>query len=167
MKTQAVGGFTWARKYNDNDVFNLGGEYFYNSVGYSDPAIYPGLFFNDSHQPQLNFFYTGKHYAALFASLPAPYSWNYTTFTLSTIGNLSDKSFVTRLDYSVTLLTHLTFEAFAAGHYGHLGGEFRLGVDIPAQLNCPPPGMAPDATVPAISVNAPVVDLGVALRLAI
>ncbi len=167
VKTQAVGGFTWARKYNDNDVFNLGGEYFYNSVGYSDPAIYPGLFFNDSGQPQLNFFYTGKHYAALFASLPAPYSWNYTTFTLSTIGNLSDKSFVTRLDYSVTLLTHLTFEAFVAGHYGHLGGEFRLGVDIPPQMLCNPDGTPNGVVIPEVKVSAPIVDLGIALRLAI
>ncbi len=164
VKTQAVGGFTWARKYNDNDMFTLGAEYFYNSVGYSNPSIYPGLFFNDSGQPQLNFFYTGKQYAALFASLPAPYSWNYTTFTLSTIGNLSDRSFVTRLDYSVTLLTHLTFEAFAAAHYGHLGGEFRLGLNIPAQTLC---DAAMTPTAPAIQVNAPVVDMGIALRLAI
>ena len=78
----------------------------------------------------LNFFYTGRHYAALFASLPAPYSWNYTTFTFSTLSNLSDKSFVSRLDYSVTLLTHLTFEAFAGVHYGTRGGEFRIAIDI-------------------------------------
>jgi len=170
VKTQAVGGFTWARKYNDNDVFNLGGEYFYNSVGYSDPAIYPGLLFNDRREALFNFFYTGKHYAALFASLPAPYSWNYTTFTLSTIGNLSDKSFVTRLDYSVTVLTHLTFEAFAGAHYGHLGGEFRFAIDIPQQYQCDPMTGLPDVTKPtfqAVHVDAPIVDLGVALRLAI
>ena len=97
-----------------NDVLSIGGEYFYNSIGYADPSLYPGLLFNDRGTPMLNFFYTGRHYAALFASLPAPYSWNYTTFTLSTIGNLSDQSFVSRFDYSVTLLTHLTFEAFVA-----------------------------------------------------
>ncbi len=101
----------------------------------------------------------------VFASLPAPYSWNYTTFTLSTIGNLSDKSFVSRLDYSVTLLTHLTFEAFAAVHYGHLGGEFRLGLDIPRTVATSPTAMTTIA--PAIHANAPIVDLGVALRLAI
>ena len=66
----------------------------------------------------LNFFYIGRHYAALFLSLPAPYSWNYTTFTLSTLSNLSDMSFVSRVDYSVTLLTHLTLEDFI--------GTFRL-----------------------------------------
>jgi hypothetical protein len=170
VKTQAVGGFTWSRKYNDNDVFNLGGEYFYNSVGYSDPAIYPGLLFNNQNQALFNFFYTGKHYAALFASLPAPYSWNYTTFTLSTIGNLSDKSFVTRLDYSVTLLTHLTFETFVAAHYGHLGGEFRFAIDLPQQYRCDPTTGLPNPampTVPPVHVEAPIVDVGLALRLAI
>ena len=151
IKPQVVGGLTWARKYNDNDVLTIGGEYFYNSVGYADPAIYPGLFLEN----QLNFFYTGRHYAAVFASLPAPYSWNYTNFTLSTIGNLSDRSFVTRLDYSVTLLTHLTFEAFAGVHYGHVGGEFRLGFPT-----C-------DASGNYVQAQPPLVDLGVALRLKI
>ena len=167
IKPQAVGGVTWSRKYNDNDVLTIGGEYFYNSVGYDDPSVYPGLLFNDKGTPMLNFFYTGRHYAAVFASLPAPYSWNYTTFTLSTIGNLSDQSFVTRFDYSVTLLTHLTFEAFAAGHYGHRGGEFRLGFDIDQQALCDANGMPTGGAIPAIHVNAPVVDLGLALRLKI
>ena len=88
---------------------------------------------NNTGVPQLNFFYTGRHYAALFASLPAPYSWNYTTFTLSTIGNISDRSFVSRLDYSLTVLTHLSFEAFAAVHFGYKAGEFRLGADFAEQ----------------------------------
>jgi hypothetical protein len=166
IKPQITSGVTWAHKYNDNDVLTIGGEYFYNSVGYSDPKLYPGLLFNDSHTPQLNFFYTGRHYAALFASLPAPYSWNYTTFTLSTISNLSDLSFVSRLDYSLTLLTHLTFEAFAAVHYGHTGGEFRLGFDIPAQQTCDAAGNLV-TIVPPIHQDAPLFDLGLALRLAI
>jgi hypothetical protein len=155
IKPQVATGVTWSRKYNDNDAFTLGGEYFYNSIGYSDPAIYPGLLAKN----QINFFYTGRNYAAVFASLPAPYSWNYTTFTLSTIGNLSDLSFVSRIDYAVTLLTHLTFEAFAAVHYGTLGGEFRLGFDL---TTCGPNGNAV-----TISQPAPLVDLGVALRLKI
>jgi hypothetical protein len=162
----APAGLTWSRKYNDNDVLNIGAEYFYNSIGYSDPSLYPGLLFNDSGTPMLNFFYTGRHYAAVFASLPAPYSWNYTTFTLSTIGNLSDQSFVSRFDYSVTLLTHLSFEAFVAGHYGHRGGEFRLGFDVAPQTECGPMNTT-ITTVPAIHINAPIVDLGVALRLKI
>ena len=57
-----------------------------------------------------------------------PTPGTYTTFTLSTLGNLSDRSFITRLDYSLQLLTHLRFEAFVAVHYGTREGEFRFGV---------------------------------------
>ena len=165
VKAQAVVGGNWSRKYNDNDMFTLGAEYFYNQPGYADPSLYPGLLANKSGAPQLNFFYTGRQYAALFASFPAPYSWNYTSFTLSTIGNLSDRSFVSRLDYSLTVLTHLSLEAFAAVHYGYSHGEFRFGIDLPAALgadqsmNC--------VTIPAVSYDPLLLDLGVALRLKI
>jgi hypothetical protein len=168
IQTQMATGLTWANKYNDNDAFTLGAEYFYNSVGYSNPSIYPGLLVEN----QLSFFYTGRHYAAVFASLPAPYSWNYTTFTLSTIGNLSDLSFVSRLDYSVTLLTHLTLEAFGAVHYGTANGEFRFGIDIPAIYQCAVTNPTTNA-MQAVQVSPPthrepaILDLGIALRLAI
>jgi len=106
----------------------VGGEYFFNSLGYDDPGIYPGLLarLNDFSEPP-QFFYLGRQYAALFLLLPAPGSWDLTTFALSTLGNLSDRSFITRLDYSYTLLTHLRFEAFVSVHYGKTNGEFRLG----------------------------------------
>ena len=125
IKPQITVGGTYSLKYNDNDVFTVTGEYFYNTLGYDDPRVYPGLFLSNSFQ----FFYTGRHYAALSAIAAAPYSWNYTTFTLSTLGNLSDQSFITRLDYSLTMLTHLRFEAFGAVNYGRRDGEFRLGVN--------------------------------------
>ncbi len=65
---------------------------------------------------------------ALFCSLPPPYSLDTHTFTLSTIGNLSDRSFITRLDYSLVVLTHVRFEAFVSGRYGNEHGEFRFGI---------------------------------------
>ena len=167
IKTQAVAGINWSRKYNDNDVFTIGGEYFYNQPGYADASLYPGLLSNNTGVPQLNFFYTGRHYAALFASLPAPYSWNYTTFTLSTIGNISDRSWVSRLDYSVTVLTHLSFEAFVAAHYGYKAGEFRLGADFAAQTAADPTMPANCITYPAASFDPLLFDFGVALRMKI
>jgi hypothetical protein len=151
LKVQAVGGVEWSHKYNDNDMFTIGGEYFYNQPGYSNASVYPGLLLNSNYTSILNFFYTGRQYAALFASFPAPYSWNLTTFTLSTLSNLTDQSFITRLDYSYTLLTHISLEAFAGLHYGHAGGEFRLGFDIP--------GVG--------SRDPSLIDLGLALRLKI
>jgi hypothetical protein len=177
LKVQAVGGINWSHKYNDNDMFTIGGEYFYNQPGYADTSLYPGLLFNSSHTPQLNFFYTGRQYAALFASFPAPYSWNLSTFTLSTLSNLSDLSFISRVDYSYTLLTHITLEAFVGVHYGSRGGEFRLGFDIPAQYTEKPlaAGASPDPSgavpcnlsVPAVKNDPALIDLGLALRMKI
>jgi len=123
IKPQVVVGGTYSLKYNDNDVFTITGEYFYNSVGYDDPHVYPGLFFAGAFQ----YFYTGRQYGSVSLVAAAPYSWNYTTFTLTTLGNFSDQSFVSRLDYSLVLLTHLRFEAFGAVNYGRDAGEFRLG----------------------------------------
>ncbi|HMF40972.1 MAG TPA: hypothetical protein VKQ32_09760 [Polyangia bacterium] len=168
VKTQTVLGANYSRKYNDNDMWTVGAEYFYNQPGYTDASLYPGLLSNNTGVPQLNFFYTGRHYAALFASFPAPYSWNYTTFTLSTIGNISDRSFVSRLDYSLTVLTHLTLEAFAAVHFGYKAGEFRLGADFSEQT-ATLPGTTPPIcfTIPAASYDPLLFDFGVALRLKI
>jgi hypothetical protein len=176
-QTQIVGGVNWSHKYNDNDMYTLGLEYFYNQPGYSDTSLYPGLLFNDTGQPIFNFFYTGRQYGALYATFPAPYSWNYTTFTLSTLANLSDLSFISRLDYSVTILTHLSVEAFVGVHYGSRGGEFRLGFNIPTQYSplqpLPPaqPGQPPP-TVPCVVIpestrDPAILDLGLALRLKI
>jgi hypothetical protein len=150
IKPQATGGLSWSHKYNDNDMLTVGAEYFYNALGYSDPNVYPGLI--APRTPPLSeapsFFYLGRQYAAVFISVPAPYSWDLHSFTLSTLGNFSDKSFITRFDYGLTLLTHLRFEAFAAVHYGHSNGEFRLGF-------------------PSLAITPALLDLGVALRVAI
>jgi hypothetical protein len=150
LKTQAVGGISWARKYNDNDLFTIGAEYFYNQPGYADRTLYDPLIAQAAMgNAPVNFFYLGRHYAALSLAFPAPYSWNYTTFALSVLGNLSDGSYVSRLDYSVTLLTHLTFQAFAALHFGQEGGELRFHYALNGVTYVP----------------TPLVDLGVALRL--
>jgi hypothetical protein len=180
-ETQAVGGINYSRRYNDNDMWTAGVEYFYNNAGYSSASSYadaiscvasasnpllglPPCSINtplSSPFAVLPFFYLGRHYGAVFISLPAPYSWNYTTFTLSTLGNLSDGSYISRLDYAVTILTHLSLEAFIGVHYGNGGGEFRF--KLPDNLQ-PLLSAATNRPTP----NAyPVLDLGVALRLKI
>lgn len=168
-ETQAVGGLNYSRKYNDNDMWTAGFEYFYNHPGYTDASVYPKALQYALANPTLlsggnpfslfPFFYLGRQYAAVFASFPAPYSWNYTTFTFSTLGNLSDKSFISRIDYSVTVLTHLSVEAFVGLHYGQVGGEFRF--ELPSSL-------ASQLGVSAATLNAyPIVDVGAALRIKI
>jgi hypothetical protein len=131
VKPQATGGVSYSIKYADKDVFTVGAEYFYNGLGYGDTAVYPGLILphSQSLRESATFFYLGRQYAALFATAPAPYSWDNTTFTLSNLANLSDHSGITRFDYSFILLTHLRFEAFTAVHWGSSHGEFRFGFD--------------------------------------
>jgi hypothetical protein len=167
LQTRAVGGINWVHKYNDNDIFTIGAEYFYNQPGYTDTSLYPGLLFNQSGTPMLNFFYTGRQYGALFASFPMPYSWNLSTFTLSTLGNLTDMSFISRLDFSYVLLTHLSLETFIGVHYGSEGGEFRLGFDVPAQYR--PSATTPGACdfIPAFHRDPALIDVGIALRMKI
>jgi len=149
---QAVAGVTWSWKYSDEDSLMLGAEYFYNRNGYQDPRVYPVLLYRQfaEGRPYFTPFYLGRHYAGVFLHFPKPGSWNDTTFILSTIGNLSDRSYLTRLDYTVLLLTYLQLEAYAAVRYGTLGGEFRMGFDVQG-----------------LHVPAPVLDLGVALRVSL
>jgi hypothetical protein len=154
---QAVGGVNFSRKYNDNDTFTVGAEYFYNGLGYDGPAVYPGLVLPHSRElsESANFFYLGRHYAALYLTFPAPFSLDTHTFTLSTIGNLSDRSFITRLDYALVVLTHIRYEAFVSGRYGNEHGEFRFGMQ---NLN-----------LGGVSFSRPAafIDFGMALRVAI
>jgi hypothetical protein len=152
-----VGGASYTRKYNDNDTFTVGGEYFYNALGYASPTAYPGLVL--PHSVSLNdsasFFYLGRQYAAVYVSFPAPYSLDNHTFTLSTLGNLSDRSFITRFDYSLIALTHMRFEAFVSARYGNENGEFRFGVSHLSFAGIP------FDRAPAL------MDFGLALRIAI
>ena len=142
-------------------------------VSRPSPLANPELLFANHFTP----FYVGRHYGGLYLLLPQPGSWNLHTFTLSVLGNLSDKSFVGRVDWSVTLLTYLTFEAYLAGHFGANGGEFRLGIDVPSRLLALDPvrcaqiggaaaGAATCAT-PALQRGAPIADAGVAVRVSL
>ncbi len=159
-KPQVTGGVSYTRQYADKDTFTVGAEYFYNGLGYSTPKDYPGLII--PRTPPLRnpatFFYLGRQYVGVFATAPAPYSWDNTTFTFSTLANLTDRSAITRLDYSLTVLTHVRFEAYGAVHYGQKNGEFRFGFDS-NDLPCPP--KTPIDVAPALF------DVGVGLRVAL
>ncbi|WP_242338862.1 MULTISPECIES: hypothetical protein [Anaeromyxobacter] len=171
----AVVGGSWSAKYSDEDTVTLGAEYSFDDAGYDSKDVYPFLL---AGAPELTGdpsaplrqrdptafrpFYLGRHYAGAFVLLPSPGTWNDTTFTVSVLGNLSDRSFVARLDHALLALTYLRVESFVAASFGARGGEFRLGVDVP--LSDVAPGLPPDVT---ISVPPPVVQLGVALRVSL
>jgi hypothetical protein len=156
-RAQIVAGTSYSLRYNDSDAVTLGAEYFYNQLGYENSDAYVGLFLPRSVplSGAASFFYIGRHYGALSAHLPAPFSWDLHSFSLTTLGNFSDRSFITRLDYAYTLLTHLTFEAFSSVRYGRSVGEFRFGVN------------SVDLDGVSLSLPPRLLDLGIGLRLSI
>lgn len=146
---QAVVGAEIAIKYNDEDSFFLGAEYFYNQWGYEDPELYLWLLLQGGFRP----LYLGRHYGGVGAILPSPGSWNDSTFSLSALGNFSDLSFLSRLDYSVRVLTDMSVNVFATKYFGR-EGEFKFKIKVPSL-----------GTTPAVNVPAPSWDVGAGLRM--
>jgi hypothetical protein len=161
-KPQVTGGISYTRQYADKDTFTLGAEYFYNGLGYSSAKDYLGLLFprDQTLSNPATFYYLGQHYLGIFATAPAPYSWDNTTFTLSNLTNLTDRSGIVRLDYSLTVLTHMRFEAYGAVHYGQKNGEFRMGIDVDLNLPC-------SSVTMQYHSSPSLFDLGVGLRVAL
>jgi hypothetical protein len=156
---QAAGGVTYSINFEGNKSITLGAEYFYNSASYSRDEYLPLLILG-GFQP----FYVGKHYLALSATLLE--TAQKRTWILSGIGNLSDGSYIARLDFVVTVLSYLSVESYVAGHFGRTGGELRLGFPR-ADLS----SVDGVTGVPSGSIfgplNAPILDVGVGLRLSI
>ena len=157
-QVQASGGARTTVNYTESRALTIGGEYFYNPVGANTALLYPWLILQNQYTP----FYAGQHYAALYA-LAAGLPGNFTnvSMALSTLGNLTDWSFITRLDVFVLVLSYLNVEAFGAVHYGARGGEFRFGLDLPSidvgggQFTSP------------LHLAAPSADFGLGVRIAL
>jgi hypothetical protein len=173
LTPQLVAGGTWSWRYSDEDSLTVGAEYFYNDLGYDRPDVYPFLLAGAptlgsagavvQQDPQaFRAFYLGRHYGALNLFLPKPGSWNDTTIVATVLGNLSDHSYVARLDSSVLALTYLTVETFVAVHFGQKGGEFRL--TLPADAAALAQAQSGGASFPT---GAPIVDVGISLRVSL
>lgn len=148
---QGVVGAEASFKYTDNDNVSVGAEYFYNQAGYDSAALYPFLFLNNAYTP----LFTGRHYAAVYAFAAAPFDFNDINLTVSTLGNLSDLSFISRFDVQYVVLQYLTVNAFVSAHWGQIG-EFKLGLDVDPVLPLLPDGFV---------LKNEMVDAGLALRM--
>lgn len=161
---QVVAGAEIAIKYNDRDSFFIGAEYFYNGAGYKDASLYPWFLgasayyeaiLDDEMAAQTEDlftpFYLGQHYAGAYVSFPSPGRWDEGSITASTLANLSDESYISRVDLSVRALTFLTLNTYTQVHYGE-AGEFHFSYEIE-----PVPGILDDG----FSLPAPIVDFGV------
>jgi len=149
----AAGGLTWSFKLTDQDAMTLGAEYFYNAAGYTKKRIYPWLIFQGAYAP----FYVARDYAGAYCYFTVPGTNGNQTITLSNLSNLTDRTGVARVDWTILALTHLQVETYAAGLYGAAGGEFRFGLDTgPQVINGIP--------IPALHLPAPLAQAGAALR---
>ena len=111
--------------YSDQDSVYLGLEGFYNEAGYEDSSLYPWLLFKGDFKP----LYNGRFYGGGYVSLPQPGEWNDSSFTFSLLSNLSDPTFLIRLDARVRVLTYLDLSVWGSAFFGE--GELRLGVEVP------------------------------------
>jgi hypothetical protein len=152
---QASGGLNYSFAYMPNRQSTLGAEYFYNEIGAESATIYPVMVYLGQYQP----FYMGKHYAAIYASAEGPDSSKKTNYNFSTISNISDGSYVSRLDFTWLLLDYLTFGAYGQLNYGTTGGEFNFALNTPTLTY-------QGHTIPAINTPVSPCAFGLSLRLA-
>ncbi|PWU21790.1 MAG: hypothetical protein C5B49_02020 [Bdellovibrio sp.] len=152
---QATAGINYSFAWRDNRQATIGFEYFSNPLGYSNPNVYPILIFLGQYQP----FYTGQSYGALYLTAEGPDAEKHTSYTFSVLGNLSDGSFIARIDFSWRFLTYMTFEAYVDNHFGTPGGEFNFTLNTPALTS------QTTTTIPPINIPPTVADLGLALRM--
>jgi hypothetical protein len=153
---EVSGGVSHDFAWKEDRQATVGVEYFYNEDGYNNASPYPALIFTGNYQP----FYTGKNYGAIYLTAEGPDADKHTSYTFSTLSNLSDKSFISRADLQWRVLTYLTFETYVDGHYGAPGGEFNFALATP-QL------VSGTTAIPAINVPATYFDLGFSLRVSI
>jgi hypothetical protein len=142
-------------KYSDEDSIIIGGEYFYNQAGYDNAKLYPFLALNGAFTP----LYLGKHYVGAYIVAASPFSFNDTTVTVSTLGNISDGSWLSRIDVAQLVLTNMTVNVFGAVHYGNTG-ELHLGFHLD-------PVPAIPSLANGVDVPADLFDAGVALRVSL
>lgn len=148
---QVVGGAEITIQLNDEDTTTLGAEYFFNDMGYDDEGLYPWLAANGAFTP----FYLGRHYGGVYGLLAGPGSWNDSSFVLSALGNISDRSFIARFDFGQTILTELRFNAFLNWHFGQ--GEFKY------RFQLPPSPLVPEGLV----LVPPLFETGVGFQLSL
>ena len=154
---QAAGGILHDLPLFGEGTLSFELEYFYNSAGYTDPAIYGYL----ASVGALRTFYTGKHYAGALLALQPPKPLQSFGLASATVANFSDLTFVERLDLSWTLGHGLTLSAYGAYHFGRPGGELRLFLDVPAQPQ-------PDGTLSEpLQLRSPQVEAGLSVSLSI
>jgi len=151
---QATLGLALHRSLDELHALSIGVEFFYNGAGYQGADVLPWLLLQDAYQP----FYAASAYAGGFAS----YEWgdlDRKSLTLTTLANLADGSYLSRLDVGLRWFTVLELELFLAVPFGTRGGEFRFGLELPAQE------LGDGRVSQPVSVPTPLFELGAGFRI--
>lgn len=149
---QVVAGVETSFNISDEDSLLLAVEYFFNDGGSDRPDLFPWQLFRGTYRP----LYYGRHYAAASLIAMGPGALNDTTFIASTLGNFSDRSWLSRIDVRHAMLSFLSLDTWAALHYGR-AGEFNPGFTLP------PFPLIPQLAQ-GVNVQRPLLDLGVGIR---
>ncbi len=126
---QVSAGLSFQHPLGEGTGLGLSAEGFYNGAGHDSARILPWLIQSGSYQP----FYSGRYYGALSAQLTTSKVLSDSSLAVTVLGNVSDRSFLSRLDLRFQLLRDLSLEAYLAVPFGRAGGELRLVADAPAQ----------------------------------
>jgi len=145
---QVVAGIEWSAKYSGRDSLTLGLEYFFNDAGTGDASLYPFMLQAGTFVP----FYVGRHYLAANLYLPAPGPLEHTNVSAAFVANLSDHSYIARLDWFATVLTWLDLNAYVMGHFGQ-NGELHYSVTIPPLPDVPGLDNGLDVPPPLLDVG--------------
>src|SRR5690606_35874032 len=83
--------------YGQSDTLIVGLEYFYNDAGYENSDLYTWMLIRGDFTP----LFVGRQYAGLYVAAPYPFIFDDTTINFTTLANVSDGSWLLRLDYRV------------------------------------------------------------------
>lgn len=145
---QVVAGIELTLRIGADDTVVVGVEGFHNGLGYEDASLYEWLLLQGQFVP----LYLGRDYGAAYLLVAGPGSWDDQTFLASLLGNLSDRSFASRIEWRGTVLTWLEPTIYAQYHFGERG-ELHYSLDVPAVPGIP-------GLEEGISVPAPLLDVG-------
>jgi hypothetical protein len=160
--SQVVGGIQYSMNYSDEDSLTVGGEYFWNGLGYDKRELELYSLIRGTSQS----LYAGRQYAGVYLRLPSPGSWNDTSFFVNGIQNLSDKTSVARVTMTWLLYKEATFELFAGKCFGDAGELcFRLPAEYQSLATNPDLPVDVRAVIAALPTKRTTATTGVAVSI--
>lgn len=118
---QIVTGVKYDHLYSESDHWSVELEYFYNGLGYKKRDLEFVALAKGDAAP----LYAGQHYGGLMFALPNPGSLQDTSFYVSSLMNLSDKSGLVRLSTQMKFYKEILLELWGTSSFGETG-EFRF-----------------------------------------